>query len=120
MPKTDFHDYVVQDLMQGIRGVTSRAMFGGWALYRDGVTFGIIADDQLFFKVDEKNRAEYEKRGSGPFVYESRGKQVTMRSYWELPVDIMEDREELERWVEASCRAAKLIGRRSKGRGEAT
>ena len=129
MPKTDFHDYVMQDLMQGIRGVipspalpakggpiakqsqksgggvTSRAMFGGWALYRDGITFGIIADDQLFFKVNETSRAKFEKMGSAPFVYESRGKRVTMKSYWELPADVAEDREELERWVDAACRA---------------
>ena len=97
----------MQDLMQGIRGVSSRAMFGGWALYRDGVTFGIIADDQLFFKVDEKSRTEYEKRGSRPFIYESRGKRVTMKTYWELPADVMEDRDELERWVSTACLAAK-------------
>ena len=107
MPKSAFHDYVMQDLMQGIRGVTSRAMFGGWALYRDGVTFGIIADEQLFFKVDDKSRAKFEKMGSAPFKYESRGKQVTMKSYWELPADVAEDRDELERWVGTACRAAK-------------
>lgn len=107
MPKTDFHDYVVQDLMNGIRGITSRAMFGGWALYRDGVTFGIIADDELFFKVNDKNRPAYEARGSSPFVYESRGKKVTMKSYWQVPAGVMEDREELERWVEGACRSAR-------------
>ena len=105
--RTDFHDYVMQDLMAGIRGVTSRAMFGGWALHRDGVTFGIIADGQLFFKVDERNRKDYQGKGSEPFVYESRGKKVIMKSYWEVPAEVQEDRETLERWITASCRAAK-------------
>ena len=107
MPRTAFHDYVMHDLFASFEGITSRAMFGGWGLYRDGVTFGIIADDELYFKVGDKNRPQYEKKGSAPFVYESRGKKVTMKSYWKVPADVMEDAEELLDWVKASCRAAK-------------
>ena len=102
-----FHAYVMDDLLGGVAGITSRAMFGGWGLYRDGVTFGIIADGELYFKVDDKNRPQYEKKESEPFVYASRGKQVTMKSYWKVPADVMEDREELLEWIDASCRAAK-------------
>ena len=33
-----------------------------------------------------------------------KGKDVTL-SYWELPAEIMEDRDELEKWIEKSVKA---------------
>ncbi|MBI3252940.1 MAG: TfoX/Sxy family protein [Candidatus Omnitrophica bacterium] len=103
-----FVEYVLRDALGQVRGVTARAMFGGHGLYRDGVIFGLIADDELYFKVDAKNLPEYRKRGSRPFTYGGRnGKRITMSSYWEVPAEILEDRRALEKWVEASVRATK-------------
>ena len=107
MTNVDFHAYVVHDLMSNIQGIQSRAMFGGWGLYHNGTIFGIIADDQLYFKADEKNRKEYEAAGSSPFTYEASGrKKVTIASYWEVPADVLENRELLVSWVEDSCKAS--------------
>lgn len=48
--------------------VTSRAMFGGYGLYSDGVIFALItSDDTLHFKVDDSNRAIYEDAGLQQF-----------------------------------------------------
>ena len=104
MSKTDFVDYVVGDLLAGIRGVRARAMFGGYGVYKDDAIFGIIADDVLYFKVDDSNRASYEKAGSQPFTYTAKKKKKVVMSYWEVPADILEDRETLEEWVERSLR----------------
>ena len=95
------------DLLHDMPGITSRAMFGGWGLYRQGVIFGIIADGELFFKVDDQSRPEYEKRGSGPFVYEARGKKRAAKTYWQVPAEIMDDRESLKEWIDTSCRTAR-------------
>lgn len=90
-----FHDYIVYDLLGNIPGIASRAMFGGWAIYKNGSIFGIIASGELYFKVDVENRLEFERMGSHPFVYaKHNGKPVTM-SYWLVPEDVMEDREKL-------------------------
>ena len=95
-----FHDYLRSDVFLGIDGITSRAMFGGYGFYRDGLIFGIIADGKLYFKVGDGNREDYEKSGSKPFVYTGKkGKPMTM-SYWELPSDVMEDKPELSVWIE--------------------
>jgi TfoX/Sxy family transcriptional regulator of competence genes len=41
-------EYVVHDVLGHIKGITARAMFGGYGLYLDGAIFGIIADtDEL-------------------------------------------------------------------------
>jgi len=76
-------------------------MFGGWGIYKRGKIFAIVADGELYFKVGDSNRAEYETHGSHPFIYESKGKPMTM-SYWLLPEEIMESREDLAEWIERS------------------
>jgi len=103
MPKdVSFHDYIVYDLIGDIPYITSRAMFGGWAIYKCGVIFGIIIDAQLYFKVDNSNRFEYERAESHPFVYtKGKGKPVTM-SYWLVTEEIMDDKERLYDLIERS------------------
>src|SRR3989338_9672092 len=101
MSKNSFVNYVLHDAMQGIRGVTARAMFGGYGLYKDGVVFGIIADDELYFKVDEKNLPSYKQHGSQPFTYEGKNHKMIAMSYWVVPAEILEDREPLAKWVTA-------------------
>lgn len=105
-----FHDYVVHDLMGDAGGVSSRAMFGGWAIYQHGVVFGIILDGELYFKVGPDNRPEFERMGSRPFVYtRPDGKSVVM-PYWLVPEDAMDDREGLRELMRASV----AVGRKSK------
>ncbi len=105
--KSGFLTYLLEDVLRDIEGVTARAMFGGYGLYRNGIVFGIIADDELYFKVDEKNRAEYEAHDSEPFTYEAiKGKRVAM-SYWKVPADILEDPEALLKWINTSVQASK-------------
>ncbi|MCH9031358.1 MAG: TfoX/Sxy family protein [candidate division Zixibacteria bacterium] len=61
--------------------------------YRNGIISGIIIDGELYFKVDDRNRAKYERLESRQFVYrKSAGKPVTM-PYWLVPAEVMEDKE---------------------------
>lgn len=102
-----FHEYIMGEVFPRIDGITSRPMFGGFGIYRDGIFFALIADGELYFKVGESNRADYEKYGSKPFIYTGhKGKDVTM-SYWLLPEEILENKDELVKWVEKSVEVAK-------------
>lgn len=94
MPRdTSFHDYVVHDVLSEMHGITSKAMFGGWGIYKNGIIFGIIIEGELYFKVGDENRDEFEKMDSHPFTYSNKnGKSVTM-SYWLVPEEVLEDRE---------------------------
>ena len=107
MNKSDFVDYVVQDLLSELSGVRARSMFGGWGIYKDDAIFAIIVEDQLYFKVDDTNKSTYQQHGSKPFTYRSRGKSISM-SYWEVPAEVIEDREEIKRWAEESHRISML------------
>lgn len=71
-------------------------MFGGIGIYLDRVFFALIADDVLYFKVDDSNRGDYEAAGMGAFrPYPD--KKTTM-SYYAVPVEILEDDEQLSAW----------------------
>ena len=105
--KSSFADYVVNDLMGGIEGVKTRAMFGGHGIYKDGFFFALIADDELYFKVDDSNRKDFQARGSEPFKYAGKAKKVTVMSYWQLPAEIIEDRDELSKWVDKAVSVAR-------------
>ena len=107
-----FHDYIVYDILGNLPGITSKAMFGGWAIYKGGTIFGIIAVGELYFKVDVKNRLEFEKLESHPFVYTKKdGKQIAM-SYWLVPEEIIEDREKMVVLIERSLEVSRRPKRR--------
>jgi DNA transformation protein len=88
--------------------VFAHRMFGGAGLYCDGVIFGIIVDDVVFLKVDDSNRDDFIRAGSFPFnPYPEKAKEKTVMSYYEIPVDILEDRDQLAIWVGRSLAVAK-------------
>ena len=62
-----FRAYVLEQLGRGLRGVRGKAMFGGVGIYAEEVFFALIADDALYFKVDDSNRIDFETRGMEPF-----------------------------------------------------
>ena len=67
--------------------------------------FALVAEDTLYLKVDDVNRAEFEARGLLPFRYEMRGETKQM-SYWQPPAEAMDDREMLCEWARKGCEAA--------------
>jgi DNA transformation protein len=101
---SDYLQYVLEQLARLPR-VTSRRMFGGIGLYSDGVFFGIIDNDTVFFKVDDSTRGRYVERGSEAFRPYKDRPEVSM-SYFHVPADVLEDADELVPWGRAAVRAA--------------
>jgi DNA transformation protein len=100
----DFRNYVLEQLST-LEGVTSRRMFGGVGLYCEGVFFGLIAEDVLYFKVGDETRGDYESRGMAPFRPFSDRPDVST-SYFEVPAEVLEDGEECGMWARRSVAAA--------------
>ena len=107
MTKSSFADYVVKDLLSEFKGVRARAMFGGHGIFKEDTMFAIIVDDELYYKVGDSNRRDFEKLGSEPFTYKSKGrkKPVTM-SYWKLPAEVMDDLQMLSEWTDKAMQVA--------------
>ncbi len=96
----------IADLLGAWGNVVSKAMFGGYGLYRDGQIFAIVADGVLYFKVDAGNRSDYEAVGSGPFTYEAANGKHAVMSYWQVPERVLDDADQLTTWAESAYQAA--------------
>lgn len=92
-----YRDYVLGELGK-VTAVRARAMFGGYGIYADDVMFGLISsDDVLYLKIDDTSRAKYEALEMPQFM--------TM-PYFQLPIDILEDDEQLAAWVKTAVSVA--------------
>jgi len=102
----EFRDFVL-DQLAGLRELRAQRMFGGIGLYSGERFFGIVAADELFFKVDDGNRGAYEAAGSEPFRPVA-ARPVSM-SYWRVPIEVLEDPAELRAWAENAIAAAARV-----------
>ena len=105
MKQDSFRDFVVEQLRELPR-LACRAMFGGYALYSAGRTFGIIAFGKLFFRVDDESRKEYQAAGSGPFTYKTKKGMRQAKNYFEVPIDVLESAPQITEWAERAVKAA--------------
>lgn len=96
MARTDGFKEFVLDQLADLRGLTCRAMFGGYGLrYRD-TFFGIIHKGRLYFKVTQATVESYRALGAKPFRVTSK---MTLKTYYEVPADILEDAAQLAEWA---------------------
>jgi DNA transformation protein len=107
-------DWVAEG-MESIGTVTSRSMMGGRTLYCDGVVFCIVAFDQLWFKGDAENDAEWDAAHAERFAYEREGKTATM-NYRLAPDEAYDDPDELRRWAGLGLAAGRRAAAKKKPR----
>lgn len=91
-----FKDYII-DQLSGLDGILAKRMFGGFGLYSHGTFFGIISDNILYLKTDEKTKKKFIDASMGPF--KPNDKQI-LKNYFEVPEEVIDDREELATWVD--------------------
>src|SRR5262249_14629598 len=98
-----FLAFVVEQLA-GCGAIETKRMFGGVGIYAGEVFFAIIDNDILYLQVDETNRKDFERAGSGPF--RPYGDDRETMGYYNVPVSILEDADELARWGRTSIAVA--------------
>lgn len=90
-----FKGYVL-DQLTDIGQVSCRAMFGGHGLYCTGVFFGILYKGQVYFKTGPNTVKSYSERNMKPF---RPSQKMTLKTYYEVPADILENPDELVVWA---------------------
>ena len=80
-----FKDFILDQLV-GLDDVEARRMFGGFGLYLD----------ETFFKVDDSTVGTYRKHKMKPF---RPNPKQTITSYYQVPVEVLEDPDELCVWA---------------------
>lgn len=99
----EFQDYVLEQLAD-IGTIMPKKMFGGVGLYQRKIFFGILFNNNLYLKVDDSNRQDYEKEGMPPFQPFA-GRPMTMQ-YYEVPAEVLEDKAQLGIWAQTAINVA--------------
>ena len=95
----------LRDLFSELGPVTLRKMFGGQGLYHDGLIIGLVIGDELYLKTDAVSVDAFEQAGGHPFVYQGKGKPLTM-SYWLPPAEAMESAQAMRPWAKLAYEAS--------------
>ena len=94
------------ELLTPLGRTSSRRMFGGHALYIDGLCMALIIQDTLYLKVDDTHRALFERTGCKPFTYKAKNLDVHSLSYYTAPEEAMESPAEMLPWARRALAAA--------------
>jgi DNA transformation protein len=70
-------------------------MFGGHGLYLDMVFVAIVHNGALFLKTSVHTREKFIEAGMKPF---QPSEKQTLKNYYQVPVDILENAEALKEW----------------------
>lgn len=98
----------------GASGVaTARRMFGGHALYLDGVVVALVLGETLYLKADAETFSRFEAAGCKPFSYQRRGAEAIITSYWSAPEEALDSPALLAPWLKLAL-AASLRARSAK------
>ncbi|MFZ3035217.1 MAG: TfoX/Sxy family protein [Parvibaculum sp.] len=97
----EFIEFIVEQL-ERLGPIRPRRMFGGMGLYLDDMMFGVVFGEELYFKIDDRNRRDYEDEGMGPFTYEMSNGKTGSLNYYEVPERLYDDGDELAEWARKS------------------
>lgn len=105
-----FRTFVLDQLGRVAPQIRAKSMFGGVGIYSNDVFFALVAGDELYLKVDDSTRPDYEALGIGPF--RPYGPEGEAMQYYPLPEALLEDVEALRVWVGKAI----VVARRKKGK----
>ena len=103
MPYNEEIDARIRKVVSRWKNSDAKKMFGGVGLFHNGKMFGMLGGVTFRLKVDDTNRADYEAKGMQPH---SSGSKKKGMPYWEVPAEVIEDKEQLKQWAEKAYQAA--------------
>ncbi|HEY5084827.1 MAG TPA: TfoX/Sxy family protein [Rhizomicrobium sp.] len=95
------------DLFAPFGKVKLRRMFGAEGLFRDGLMFGIVYRERIYFKTSEDSRQAFITEGASPLYYEFKNAEGVLTSYYELPDRLYDDPDELTEWARTAFAVAR-------------
>jgi len=93
----------VAELLVAFGPVKIKSMFGGGGIFAPlpggDLMFGLIAEETVYLKVGERNRADFEEHGCSAFSYQGKNGKRSVMSYYQLPAFLYDDPETLATWA---------------------
>ena len=109
MVASDTFAEFLRELLAPLGRLTMRRMFGKTGVFCDGLMFGIVTDNTLYFRVDDHNRAAFKEAESfPPLSYEKKGCTIDL-SFWRAPERLFDEPDELVTWARAALAAARRV-----------
>ena len=108
---TEYLDFIL-DQLSNWKTIITKRMFGCIGLYADGLMFGLIAKDIIYFKVDSSNKNNYLEAESEPLTLFKSNSIVA--SFYEVPVAVLEDPSQFVVWAEESLNIQKTNSKAKK------
>lgn len=94
--------------------VTLRRMFGKAGVFCDGVMFGMVADNMLYLRLDDANRAAFAEALASPLLsYEKKGVAIDL-AFCRAPERLFDEPDELVAWARLALAAARRVAAKRK------
>ena len=94
--------------------ITLRRMFGKTGVFCDGAMLGMVTDNTLYVRVDDRNRATFkEAEAYPPLNYAKKGEMIDL-AFWRVPERLMDEPDELVEWARAALAAARRVAMKRK------
>jgi DNA transformation protein len=78
-------------------------------VFCDGVMFGMVTENTLYFRVDDQNRVTFrEAEAFPPLNYAKKGSTIDL-SFWRVPERLFDEPDELVTWAQAALAAARRV-----------
>jgi DNA transformation protein len=99
----------LRDQLAPLGHVAMRRMFGKTGVFCNGLMFGMVMEDTLYFRVDDQNRETFEEaRSAPPLNYRKKGSTIDL-SFWRAPERLLDEPEELLKWAREALAAARRV-----------
>ena len=104
----DFGSHLCDELSP-LGDISLPRMFGKTGVFCDGVMFAMVANDDLYLRVDEHNRETFAEAASHPpLSYVKLGQTIDL-SFWRAPTRLHDDHDALVAWCSLAVAAAHRV-----------
>lgn len=109
MVASDSFAELLREQLASLGHITLRRMFGKTGVFCDGLMFGMMSDNTLYFRVDDANREVFREAAAfPPLNYEKQGQTIDL-AFWRAPERLFDEPDDLVLWAEAALAAARRI-----------
>ena len=109
MAVSDSFSEFLREQLAPLGRVTMRRMFGKAGVFCDGLMFAVVAEDTLYFRVDDDNRDAFEEAAAfPPLSYEKQGRSIDL-AFWRAPERLLDEPDELLTWAQEALAAAERV-----------
>ena len=103
--RNEFSNYILEQLSP-LGDLTLGRFFGGQSIKYNGKQFCMVMKNRLYFRVGPASVDKFKEKHSEPFSYSTKKGQVMVKSYYEVPEEILDDADLLLSWARLAIEMA--------------